>query len=64
MKYEIPINWQATQTIEVEADNLQQEVEVAVELFHDDEPEGYYPDLCIDDQIYDMYPDEDFEIEL
>ncbi len=59
--YKIPIYWESYKTYELEAENLQDAVNKALEQFFSEPDEHYIDDSCdIDGIVFDDYPDEDF----
>ena len=64
-EYSIPIVWESYKRIKVEADNLQEAVELALKQFLSEPDDKYIEDsFGIDEIIYDENPDEDFDMNL
>jgi len=62
-KYSIPIYWESYKRIEVNAENLQSAVYLALKQFLSEPDENYIDDsFNIDEIIYEEVPDEDFDI--
>ena len=62
-KYNIPIVWQSYKRYEVEADNLEDAVVLALKKFFMSPDELYLEDSFeIDEIVYDEYPDENLDI--
>ena len=62
-KYDIPITWQSIKTYTVEAENLQQAVEMALKQFIYEPDEQYIEDSFeINDIIQDWYEDEKYDV--
>jgi hypothetical protein len=61
--YNIPILWQSYKRYPVEAENLEQAVEIALRQFFKEPDDNYLEDSFeIDDLLGDDYPDEDFDL--
>lgn len=61
--YKIPIRWESYKRIEVEADNLEDAILLALKQFLSDPDELYLEDSFEIDSILDEeFPDEDYDI--
>lgn len=61
--YKIPIIWQSIKTYEVEGENLEDAVTIALRQFLKEPDEQYLEDSFeIDEIVRDDYPDEDYDI--
>lgn len=61
--YNIPILWQSYKSYSVEAENLEEAVELALKKFLKEPDDNYLDDSFeIDDILGDDYPDEEFDL--
>lgn len=60
--YKIPISWESYKTYEVEAENLEKAIEIALKEFLSEPDDNYLSDsFDIDDTIiFDDYPEESY----
>lgn len=62
-KYDIPIVWQSIKQYKVEAENLQQAVEIALKQFFSEPDDQYLEDSFeIDSIVQDWYENEEYDI--
>jgi hypothetical protein len=62
--YTIPITWESYKTINVEADNLQSAIYLALKQFLAEPDDNYLDDsVSIDTIVDENYPDENYNIE-
>ena len=60
--YKIPIIWEAYRKYTVEAENLQEAIEIALKQFLSEPDEEYIDDsFSIDSILEDDYPDEEYD---
>ena len=63
--YKIPIRWESCKRIEVEADNLQSAIYLALKQFLSEPDDLYLEDSFeIDNILEDEYPEEDYDLQL
>jgi hypothetical protein len=60
--YKIPISWESYKTYEVEAENLEKAIEIALKEFLSEPDDNYLSDSfdIDDDIIFDDYPKESY----
>lgn len=63
MIYDIPITWQSYKNYKIEAENLEEAVELALKQFLSEPDDNYLEDSFeVDNIIYDDYPNEDLNL--
>jgi hypothetical protein len=58
--YNIPVRWESVKVFKVDADNLDEAVKKAWEIFMGLPDADYIPDTgAVDEHVFDEYPDEE-----